>query len=97
MARARVKSAAARAILGEDVIEVAGERFYTAAGAAAVLHLDEQTVRRYFRQGALKGARPRGKVIYFSEANIKDFLTGGPGAEPESRLAHFTGRRSYSV
>jgi hypothetical protein len=43
----------------------------------------------------LKGARPRGKVIYFSEANIKDFLTGGPGAEPESRLAHF--KRSYSV
>jgi predicted site-specific integrase-resolvase len=69
-AKARVASG------GLDVIEVDGERFYTAAGAAKVLHLNEQTIRRYFREGALKGSRPRGKVIYFSGADIRAFLTG---------------------
>lgn len=73
MTGTRARSAARQ---DDDVIEVGGERFYTAAGAAKVLHLNEQTVRRYFRGGVLNGARPHGKVIYFSEADLKAFLSG---------------------
>ena len=62
---------------GADVIEVAGRKFFTAAGVAALLGMNEQTIRRYLNRGLIHGNRiADGKKIIFSEQDVADFLNG---------------------
>jgi hypothetical protein len=66
------------------IIEIGGERFYTAQGLAVTLHMNEKTIRRYHLRGILPGTRlAGGRAVYFTEAAVKAVLRGEtPPAAP---------------
>ena len=68
--------------LPAGVIDLGGERFYTAQGLAHVLGMNEKTIRRYHADGLLQGNRigtGGGRVLIFSQAAVRAFLTGTKG------------------
>jgi len=56
-----------------ELIEIAGRKFYSVAGAAKLLALSPQTISRWRRKGALKGKKV-GLRYYFPEAALLKLL-----------------------
>ncbi len=74
--------------LPPGVIDLGGERFYTAQGLAHVLGLHEKTIRRYHADGLLHGNRigtGGGRLVIFSQAAVRAFLTGIPDTSAGGR------------
>ena len=56
-----------------ELIEIAGRKWYSVAGAAKVLFVTPQTVSRWRRKGTLKGKKV-GLRYYFPEAALLKLL-----------------------
>lgn len=59
---------------------VVDERLLTVKEVAALLKAHEETVRRWLREGVIKGVRPAGKRFGWRirESELRRFLDGGP-------------------
>jgi excisionase family DNA binding protein len=57
--------------------EIGDIKLLTVTETAELLGATPQTVRKYLKQGKLKGQRV-GRPILITEASIKEFLTGEP-------------------
>ncbi len=53
--------------------EIQGVKFYTIQETAEALNVTAQTIRKYVKEGRIKGKRI-GRPILITEKNIKEFL-----------------------
>jgi excisionase family DNA binding protein len=60
--------------------EIEGIKFYTIAELSAILNVTPQTIRRYIKQGKLKGQRI-GRPTLVTERSLRNFL----GVETEEK------------
>ena len=66
---------------------IAGETLYTVPELQELLGLSDRSIRKYFREGRLKG-RKIGRSWHITEKALQDFLggTGAPADEQRNQL-----------
>jgi excisionase family DNA binding protein len=63
------------------MIEVEGVKFYSVLDVAKMIKATPQTVRKYIKQGRIRGQRV-GRPFLISEGNLFKFLEGIDGYAP---------------
>jgi len=60
---------------GTIMIEIAGKKYYTVEETAALLQMNERTIRQWIKSGKLKASKP-GRAYLISEETIRNLIEG---------------------